>query len=75
MCGNIAMLEDLKKGADLVRFEDNFFFVWDGYENVRIYSEGGQLMDGIQVEAKATQETVIAEINNYLAKRKSASRA
>ncbi len=75
MCGNIAMLEDLKKGADLVRFEDHLFFVWDGEENVKIYSEGGQLMDGFQVEEKAIQETVIAEINNYLAKRKATSRA
>lgn len=69
MCGNIAMLEDLKEGADLVRFKDHLFFVWNGERNIRIYSEGGQLMDGIEADKKLQKDEVLENINEYLENR------
>ncbi len=68
MCGHIQILEDLKEGADLVRFADNLFFVWFGREKINVYSEGGQLMDGISLENKAeiSDDAVVGEIDRYL---------
>ena len=75
MCGHIKILEDLKEGADLVRFADNLFFVWPGESKINIYSEGGQLMDGIIVEkeSEVTAEKVEEEISTYLEDREKAA--
>ncbi len=75
MCGHIQILEDMKEGAEMVRFADNLFFVWFGEEKINVYSEGGQLMDGVSIENKddITDQTVEDEIESYLEKREEAA--